>query len=273
MKADLHLHSTESDGRLSPKELVRLANDLGLDVISITDHDCVDGIAPALEAAQEFPRLRVIPGVEVSTDVPRGEVHVLGYFINYRDPEFLAVLERLRDSRKVRAQKMVDKLAGLGIHIDWERVQQIAGSGSVGRPHVAQAVLERGYVLSAREAFAKYIGRNGPAYVEREKLTPEQVVELIVKAGGLPVLGHPGDLDGVEGLVARLQKVGLAGLEVHYDGYSDKMIRSLASLASKYGLVATGGSDYHGLDDSSETSVGGVRIPPECIERLFALAR
>src|SRR4030042_3410797 len=136
MKADLHLHSTASDGCLSPQELVKLASDLGLEAISITDHDSVDGIAPALLAAQEFPRLRVIPGVEVSTDVPHGEVHVLGYFIDYRDSEFLAVLERLRNSRRVRAQKMLAKLASLGVDIEWERVQEIAGGGFIGTPPI-----------------------------------------------------------------------------------------------------------------------------------------
>ena len=272
MKADLHVHTTASDGRLSPQEVVRLAAGRGLEVISITDHDCVDGVAPAMEAAQDFPGLRVIPGVEVSTDVPHGEVHVLGYFINYRDPELLATLEKLRDSRKIRAQRMVEKLAGLGIHVEWERVQEIAGAGSIGRPHIAQAVVERGYVLSPREAFSKYIGRNGPAYVEREKLTPEQVVELIVKAGGLPALGHPNEIENLEGLIARLQTVGLEAIEVYYGGYSAKVVQTLASLASKYHLIASGGSDYHGVDNATETPLGGVAIPAQSIERLLSLA-
>jgi predicted metal-dependent phosphoesterase TrpH len=272
VKTDLHLHTTASDGRFSPQELVKLAASLGLAVIAITDHDSVNGVAPALAAAQEYPGLRVIPGVEVSTDVPHGEVHVLGYFIDYRDPELTSVLERLRNSREIRGQKMVAKLADLGVPVEWQRVREIAGRGSVGRPHIAQALLEKGYVSSLKEAFVKYIRRDGPAYVEREKMTPEQMVELIVKAGGLPVLAHPSDIENLEELITRLQKVGLVGIEAYYNGYSERVVKYLASLASKYGLVASGGSDYHGLGSLDETPVGGVAIPLECIAKLFALA-
>jgi predicted metal-dependent phosphoesterase TrpH len=272
VKTDLHLHTTASDGRFSPQELVKLAASLGLAVIAITDHDSVNGVAPALAAAQEYPALRVVPGVEVSTDVPHGEVHVLGYFIDYRDPELTSVLERLRNSREIRGQKMVAKLADLGVPVEWQRVREIAGRGSVGRPHIAQALLERGHVSSLKEAFVKYIRRDGPAYVEREKMTPEQMVELIIKAGGLPVLAHPSDIDHLEELITRLQKVGLVGIEAYYNGYSERVVKYLASLASKYGLVASGGSDYHGLGSLDETPMGGVAIPLECIAKLFALA-
>lgn len=249
-----------------------LAVDLGLEVIAVTDHDSVEGLAPALTAGRDYPDLRIIPGVEVSTDVPRGEVHVLGYFIDYRDSEFMDTLEKLRGSREVRAQKMVAKLHDLGAPVEWDRVQEIAGSGSIGRPHIARALLERGHVSSFKEAFVRYISRDGPAYVEREKQTPEQTVELIVKAGGLPVLAHPRDMENLEDLLSRLQKVGLVGLEAYYNGYSLKVVQYLASLARKYGLVASGGSDYHGLGNVGETPLGGVAIPFECVERLFALA-
>ncbi len=273
MKLDLHLHSTASDGRLTPQQLVVMAADSGLEVIAITDHDSVEGVVPALEAAQQFPRLKVIPGVEVSTDVPHGEIHILGYFIDYCDPELIGVLERLRHSRRIRAQRMLGKLATLGIPIEWERVEKIAGDGSIGRPHIAQAMFERGYVFSLKEAFLKYIGREGPAYVEREKMTPEQAVELLVKAGGLPVLAHPADINQLEELIPRLQKVGLVGIEAYYNGYPSKSCRYLASLASKYGLVASGGSDYHGLEGGNETPLGGVEVPFECMEQLFGLAK
>jgi 3',5'-nucleoside bisphosphate phosphatase len=273
MKFDLHLHSTASDGRYSPEELVNTAATLGLEVIAITDHDSVEGVAPALKAAQAFPTLKVIPGVEVSTDVPHGEVHVLGYFIDYTDAELIKKLVELRGSRKIRAQKMIAKLANLGIHIEWDRVQEIAGSGSVGRPHVAQAIIEKGYVQSSKEAFVKYIGREGPAYAEREKMTPEEVVELLVRVGGLPVLAHPADTENLEDLIPRLQRVGLIGLEVYYSNYNPRSIQQLASIAHKHGLIATGGSDYHGLDNTTETPIGGVKVPPECIKRLFALSR
>jgi len=272
MKIDLHLHSTASDGRFSPQELVSMAASSGLEAIAITDHDSVEGVAPALLAAQEFPSLKVIPGVEVSTDVPHGEVHILGYFIDYGDPELISTLEGLRSSRRLRAQRMIAKLANLGIHIEWERVQEIAGDGSIGRPHIAQAILERGYVSSPKEAFVKYISREGPAYVERKKMTPEQAVELVVKTGGLPVLAHPADIDRLEELIPRLQKVGLVGIEAYYNGYQSKLVKYLASLARKYGLIASGGSDYHGLEGVSETALGGVVVPFECLKQLFALA-
>ncbi|OGO07253.1 MAG: phosphatase, partial [Chloroflexi bacterium RBG_13_60_13] len=225
MKADLHLHTTASDGRYSPEELVGKAAGLGLEVIAITDHDSVNGVAPALKAAQSFPSLKVIPGVEIGTDVPDGEVHVLGYFINYVDAGLVDKLVELRDSRKIRARKMIAKLANLGVSVEWERVQEIAGSGSVGRPHVAQAIMEKGYVQSLKEAFIKYIGRDGPAYAEREKMTPQQVVELVVKVGGLAVLAHPADIEDLEDLIPRLQRVGLAGIEVYYNAYGKSTVQ------------------------------------------------
>lgn len=272
MKSDLHIHSTASDGRYSPQELVSMAARLGLEVIAITDHDSIEGVVPALQAAQEFPHLKVIPGVEVSTDVPHGEVHILGYFIDYHDSELEETLEKLRNSRQIRAQKMLAKLAGLGMYIEWERVQEIAGGGSIGRPHIAQAMIERGYVLSLKEAFHKYISREGPAYVEREKMTPLQIVELLVKASGLPVLAHPANVNDLEELIPQLQKAGLAGIEVYYNGYTKELTKYLAYLSQKYGLIACGGSDYHGLEDTSETQLGSVAIPPACIEQLFKIA-
>ena len=273
MKIDLHSHSTASDGRLSPEELVKLAVDRGLSVIAITDHDSVEGIEPALLAARDLPPLQVIPGVEISTDIPQNEIHILGYFVDYHNLELKETLERLRNSRKVRAQRMLAKLANLGIHIEWERVQELAGEGAVGRPHIAQAAFERGYVSSLKEAFIKYIGRNGPAYVEREKMTPTEAVELIVRVRGLPVLAHPADIDNLEELLPELQKVGLVGLEAYYDGYPLNVKRHLASLAHKYGLVATGGSDFHGIEGSNETPLGGVEVPYECVEQLLKIAR
>ena len=271
MKFDLHLHSTASDGRLSPEDVVRTAAKLGLAVISITDHDSVDGIAPALKVAENHPPLRVIPGVECSTDVPRGEVHVLGYFIDYTNPELVIKLAAFRNSRKIRAQKMIDKLASMDVYIEWNRVQDIAGSGSVGRPHIAQAMLEKGYIPSLKEAFNRYIGREAPAYVEREKMTPEEVVELITRVGGLAVLAHPAEIDDLEHVIPRLQRVGLVGIEVYYNNYTPRTTQYLASLAHKHALVATGGSDYHGMDNATETPIGGVAIPPEGVKRLFAL--
>ena len=272
MKVDLHLHTTASDGRLSPAELVQLALNQGLHIIAVTDHDTVNGIVPALSAAQASPSLKVIPGVEISTDIPRGEVHILGYFIEYTDPELLSVLERMRDSRRLRANRIIEKLADMDIHVDMEHVQKLAGTGSIGRPHIAQAMLDSGYITSFGEAFDKYIGRNGPAYAEREKLTPEESVQLIVKSKGLPVLAHPADIEEIDILLIKLISVGLIGMEVYYKDYTQETVDRLLAIADKYQLVPCGGTDYHGLDDNTELLPGGVDVPLKSAERLISLA-
>ncbi|HCP59962.1 MAG TPA: PHP domain-containing protein [Dehalococcoidia bacterium] len=272
-QVDLHLHSTASDGRFSPAEIVAMAAERGLSVIALTDHDTVNGITPALEAARAFPNLKVIPAVELSTDVPRGEAHVLGYFIDYAAPEFKAALDRFRNSRVRRAQGMVAKLKDLGIPIEWQRVQEIAADSSIGRPHIARAMLEKGYITSFKEAFTKYISRDGPAYVEREKVTPSEAVELILKASGLPVLAHPFTVGDAETMIIELNGAGLVGIEAYYNSYSANDINTLTGWAGKHNLIATGGSDFHGLDLSTETPIGGAEVPMESAEQLFALAR
>ena len=273
MRADLHLHTTASDGRLTPRELVQKAVKLNLDVIAVTDHDTVEGIPPALEAAKSFPQLMVIPGVEINTDVPKGEVHILGYFINYLDPKLRRNLEELRTSRYERGKKMVAKLSEMGINVEWERVMELAGGGSVGRPHIAQAMLERGYVSSLREAFDNYIGRNGPAYVERKKLTPLDAVRLVVESDGLPVLAHPADIDPLEPFLLQLKKAGIVGIEIYYNGYSTRTIAQLKSLAQKHALISSGGSDYHGLDTSIGADIGSIHLPQDSVQQLISLAK
>jgi len=271
-KVDLHIHSTASDGRLSPEEIVSKSAENGLTIIAIADHDSLDGIVPALVAAKAFPWLKVIPGVELSTDVPSGEVHVLGYFVDHTDHELEATLKRMRNSRRERALGIIAKLGNLGMPIDWERVREIAGSGSIGRPHIAQALLEKGYVASLKEAFTKYISRGGPAYVERGKMTPVRAVELILQANGLPVLAHPFTSRDPETMIIELKAAGLLGIEAYYDGYTVDEINQLVGLADKHGLIATGGSDYHGLDTNNETMIGGVDVPIKSAEQLIALA-
>ena len=272
MKADLHLHTTASDGRLEPNEIVGLAAKAGLEVIAITDHDTVDGVAPALAAAQALPPLTVIPGVEINTDVPRGEVHVLGYFIDFTDRKLADNLLRLRDARQGRAQKMITKLSSLGVDIEWRRVEELAQGGSVCRPHVALALLEKGYVGSEKEAFDRYIGHDGPAYVDRMKLLPVEAVKLIIDAQGLPVLAHPADIDGLDELVPKLKAAGLVGIEVYYRDYGSDVIGRLLRIAEQYELVTTGGTDYHAFGDASEVMIGEALAPPQSVERLFALA-
>jgi len=269
-KVDLHIHSSVSDGRFSPAEVVCKAAEAGLTAIALADHDNVDGIAPALEAAKKFPGLKVIPAVEISTDVPEGEVHMLGYFIDYTHQELLTALERMRDSRQKRAQGMIAKLANLGLTIEWERVREIAGSGSIGRPHIAQALLEKGYITSIKEAFTRYIAWGGPAYVGREKISPEESMELILRANGLPVLAHPLTVNDPETLIIELKEGGLIGLEAYYKDYTAEEIGSMVRLADKHGLIVTGGSDYHGLDDSTETMIGGAAVPMESVKQLIS---
>lgn len=271
-RVDLHLHSTASDGCLSPVELVRKAAAEELAIIALTDHDTVDGIGAALETAKEFPTLRLIPGVEISTDVPVGEVHILGYFIDYTDHNLLIALEQMRNSRRERARRMINKLDEIGYPLEWERVQDIAGGGTIGRPHIAQAMLESGYIDTFQEAFDKYIHREGPAYVEREKVTPFGAVELVVKAGGLPVLAHPLTIPEPEQLTIELKATGLIGIEAYYTSYSVEDIQRLITIANRHNLVTTGGTDFHGIDNGAETLISGVEIPDKSVERLLVLA-
>ncbi|MCL4534155.1 MAG: PHP domain-containing protein [Bacteroidetes bacterium] len=272
---DLHLHSTASDGALSPHELVQLCIKHGLRAIALTDHDTIGGIDAALAAAAGTS-LTVIPGVEISTDVPRSEVHILGYFVDWRQPRFREVLTRLQHSRYDRARKMVDRLAELGLSVEWESVQALAKDGSIGRPHVAQAMLERGYVHSITEAFDLYLNRNGPAYVERYKLTPIEVIQLLRAAGGLPVLAHPviigpgealGEPLDLEEMLPPLVHAGLVGLEARYPGYTAEVTERLLATAARFGIITTGGTDFHGRGAMS-TPPGDVWVPPSVVEEL-----
>jgi len=271
-KVDLHVHTTASDGRYSPTEIVRRAAKLGLTVLAITDHDTVDGINEALDAAREFPELEIIPGVEINTDVPSGEAHVLGYFLDYTHPELLSVLRDMRTSRQERAQKMVAKLGELGMPLQWDRIRELAGTGAIGRPHIAQALLEKGYISTIREAFDRYISRDGPAYVERTKVTPLDATKLVLRANGLPVLGHPLTIGDPEAMIRDLAAGGLVGIEAHYGSYNESEVARLVRFADGLNLLTTGGSDYHGLDENAETKIGAVHVPSRAVRRLLALA-
>lgn len=272
-KADLHVHSSVSDGRYSPAEIIRKAVASGLKVIALTDHDTIDGIDEALSAARAFPDLIFIPGVEVSTDTSNGQVHVLGYFIEYTNQGFRDSLEKMRNSRLERAVKMVEKLDELGCNIKWERVREIAGEGSIGRPHIAQALLEKGYIANFKEAFSKYIGHDCPAYVEREKLTPAEAVQLVLAANGLPVLAHPLTVAEMETTIRELKANGLVGIETYYGEYSPKEVNILLDIAVKYDLIPTGGTDYHGINNADEKNIGGVEIPEHYVRELINRAR
>jgi predicted metal-dependent phosphoesterase TrpH len=274
--ADLHLHSTFSDGRLTPTELVDFAYRNGVRVMSLTDHDIVDGLPEAFDAAAKHQDMTLIPGIEMSTDVPGNEVHILGHFIDWHDQAFLSRLAKLQESRLGRAHAMVDKLVALGKPITWERVEAFAAEGAVGRPHIALALVEAGHVSSVNEAFDLYLSRNGPAYVERDRLGPDEVVELLLSVGGLATLAHPRELyasGSLEELLSMLSKAGLTGMEVYYQDYVSEEVETLRELATRFGLIPLGGSDYHGLGNPQQREPGDIPLPLEPVERLLSLAR
>jgi hypothetical protein len=260
-RADFHCHSTASDGRLTPAQLVDLAASRGVRVLALTDHDSTEGIAEARAAAAAHPGFLLIPGVELSTDIESDEVHVLGYFREIDDPELQARLKRFRDGRFERGRLMTEKLAALGKPIEWKRVLEIAGEASVGRPHVARALVEAGHVESIPEAFEKYIGRTGPAYVEREKMAPVEAVETLRRFGAPAVLAHPTYVKTLDTVLPQLVAAGLAGMEVYYRDYDAPTIDRLAALARAHGLLPLGGSDYHGLNNPGEREPGDIPLP------------
>ncbi len=271
-KVDLHIHTTASDGKFTPAEIVRQSWEAGLSYISICDHDSIEGIMPAMTAMRSCPGLTVLAGVEINTDIPAGELHLLGYLFDYQNQELQDNLFRLRNSRIERARKMIGKLRGVGLRIDYERVEELAAGGSLGRPHIAQALLEKGFVNNFREAFLKYIGRGCPAYVERDKITPVEAVQLIKKSGGIPVLAHPLTTDNYAELIQELIPAGLKGLEAYYNNYTPEQVQAIITVAEKNNLITTGGSDYHGLDSLNELPLGSVEVPLETATRLISLS-
>jgi predicted metal-dependent phosphoesterase TrpH len=268
---DLHMHSTYSDGTLKPAALIEKIGKTALRVISLTDHDTTQGIDEALEAAKRYPQLTIIPGVEISTETEGGEVHILAYYVNREDKAFQKELATFRASRYERGEKMVAKLAELGMPLEWKRVLEIAGDGAVGRPHVARALIEKGYVATHQEAFDTYLGKGCPAYVERDKMTPEQAIDLAVRNGALPVLAHPVYVKGVEGIIPSLKAAGLIGMEVYYSTYTEADTARFKMLADQHGLLPCGGSDYHGNGYAGEAEPGLVGPPMSTAEKLQAL--
>lgn len=250
MACDLHIHTCASDGTDTPFMVVNKANIAGLRAIAITDHDTVEGVVPALKAARQLS-LEVLPGIELSTEEKNKEVHILGYLININQKEFLAQLELFQLERKKRLVKMVDKLQTLGLPVTVAKVEAIAKGKSVGRPHVARALMEIKAVKSVSEAFEKYLEIGRPAYVPRFKYTPVDAIRLIRLAQGVPVMAHPG-LTGLDDLIPDLVKEGLQGLEVIHPGHSPQMVAHYYNLCRTYKLVPTGGSDYHGLEHENK---------------------
>lgn len=271
-KGDFHTHSTASDGVLSPSALVDLAASQGVIYHALTDHDSTEGIAEARAAAALHTGYTLIPGVEMGTDIEGAEVHMLGLYLSPDDSELQTMLRRLRAGRVDRGYGIVEKLRAMGIMIEWERVKQIAGEASVGRPHIAQALVEAGYVPKVADAFDRWIGRNGPAYVERDKMTPADSVRCIVERGGMACLAHPADLQGLDALLAELKAAGMAAMEVYYKDYPPETIERLRQVAERYGLLPLGGSDYHGIFGNDEPLPGDIPLPDAAIERFLEAA-
>jgi predicted metal-dependent phosphoesterase TrpH len=277
MRIDLHLHTTASDGQLTPNELIQLARKIQLGTIAITDHDTTDGIVEAIREASHTGTPFVIPGIELSAEDASGDVHMLGYFIDTGNANLQTRLAKFRQDRATRAQQIVQKLVTMGMPIQWERVLEIAAgsgkkSGVIGRPHVARAMIEAGYVDSIPDAFQRYLNPDKPAYVGRERLSPEGAIALIHSAGGVAVLAHPAKLANYGTMTRRLVPMGLDGVEVVHPANSESVRLDLRGLARECDLVMTGGSDFHGVDDRGGMSIGSFTPPDGCVPILRARA-
>jgi len=246
---DLHVHSTFSDGTMTPEELIDEAEALSISALALTDHDSTNGVERFVAAA-EGRNVQAISGVEISAEFKPGTLHMLGYFVDHTDKSLNDHLEWIRTGRETRNKEILHRLVELGFHLTWKEVASYAGEDVIGRPHFARALIEHGYVKDTQEAFDRYLARGKPGYAERRRLAPEDCIELIRQAGGLPVLAHAFTL-GLKKLELRkllnfLRDVGLEGLEVYYSEHTPEMQRTYAKLARDYGLVPTGGTDYHG---------------------------
>lgn len=263
---DLHLHTTASDGSFSPRQVVEEANNLGFKAIAITDHDTVDGLAVGRKAAETYG-IELVPGVELNTDYQETEVHVLGYYINEQQSEFAATLEELKAARRRRIKKMVAKLDQLGIELSWSKILSRAGDSALGRAHVAELLIEKGYAANWEAAFEEYIGRSAPGYVVREKLTPKQAIAVVKKAGGIPIIAHPG-LIGDDSLLPQLIEWGAAGLEVYHSDHSAEDVARYRKFVKNNNLLMTGGSDCHGPDRKQGVLLGQIKAPYYLLEKL-----
>jgi len=263
--ADLHLHTLFSDGTYTLEELVASALKKRLSAIAVVDHDTVAGVGPAIKAAQESD-LEVLSGIELSAEYNEQEVHILGYLIDYQKKPLLEKLESLKSNRVERVHKMLAKLNNLGINLKAESVFALAANGTVGRLHVARALVKEGFAGSLFEVFQKYIGDNGPAYVCGFRFSPQEAIKFIKDSGGIPVLAHPYILKNDE-LIPEFVKLGLMGLEVYYPEHSQGMVNFYLELAKKYNLLVTGGSDCHGKA-KPDVRIGSIKIPYELVEKL-----
>jgi len=275
---DLHTHTTASDGSMRPAELVRHALNNGLSAVAITDHDTIDGIKEALDEGRRIG-VEVIPGVEISLSF-EPDMHMLGYFLNGGYGNIAHTLDELRKRRDERNPKIIKKLNEMGFDITMEEVNELAENGIVGRPHIANVLIKKGYVANIEEAFDKYLGSGRPAYFKKDKLAPEEGIEKIIKAGGLPVLAHPillnRSVEELDMLLSRLTAAGLKGIEAIYVDNSDEDTENFIRLADKHGLLVTGGSDFHGKykpDIEIGRGRGNLYIPYSLLDKMKEYSR
>jgi 3',5'-nucleoside bisphosphate phosphatase len=268
-RVDLHTHTRFSDGALGPEELLALASRCGVGTLAITDHDSTAGLARARAAlaspAAPSPPLDLIPGIEVSSAADGHDLHILGYFVDSEHPGLVAHLERFHEERRARAQAIVERLAQLGAPLDLEQVFAAAGPGVVGRPHIARALLDAGHVFSMEEAFRRYLGPQGLAFVPRPAFPPARAIEMLHAAGGLSVLAHPGGAVSADEL-GRLVDAGLRGVEVWHPQHGQGLVRRWRDLARQHGLLETGGTDFH--EPGRGLEPGGIAVPPGVVARL-----
>ena len=264
---DLHAHTTASDGTLSPADLVRLAGERGISVLGITDHDTLDGITAARQRAGTHP-IEIIPGVELSTTVTGAEIHILGYFVDESDSQLVDTLAGFAADRRRRIENVIARLRATGIPLDAADILRHAENGSIGRPHVARALVELGVVETIDQAFEQYLKKDRPGWVPREPFSPEDAVRLLADHGAIPVLAHPYSTRAIEATVRRLVPVGLRGIEVYYGQYTDDQRRELQAIAGAFGLLSTGGSDYHGPNGREGRELGSVEIPESAWHNL-----
>jgi predicted metal-dependent phosphoesterase TrpH len=270
-RIDLHAHTTASDGTLAPRDLVALAARHGITVLAVTDHDSTGGVGEAREAAAGHPGLTVVAGIEINCDVEGAELHVLGYFLDLEAEWFQAFLRDQRAERAARIHRILAKLADLGIFVDADEVFALVKEGSAGRPHIAQAMVHRGYVRSVREAFDRFLYTGGPASAPRRRLTPEEAVAVIRRARGVPVLAHPG-LANRDAMIPGLIEAGLLGIESYYPEHSAGQTQAYLDLCRRHGLVATGGSDFHGPGVGHALHPGAQPVPATAWDDLRARA-
>jgi 3',5'-nucleoside bisphosphate phosphatase len=267
---DLHTHTTASDGTYAPRDLVAEAASRGVRVLAVTDHDSTEGLAEAIDEAERRRPLEIVPGIEINCDVEGAEIHVLGYLMDWQAEWFQDFCREQRRERRARIHRMVERLAAIGMPLDADEVFAIVKEGSAGRPHVAQVMVARGYVKTVREAFDKYLGSGKPGHVPRKKVTPEDAVRIIRKAGGVPVFAHPGLADRDE-LIPGLIAAGLMGIECYYTEHSAAQRASYLQICKDHDLVATGGSDFHGPKVRAAT-LGSPSVPMAAVDALRAKA-